>query len=171
MANADSSHKEPGGSPNFFSRLHFLSDSLFIICIPFLFPLMAFTWPLLAALKSKDFKYIRHYPRYFKGGLGYFLETIKRKVFWKRTISIWKRHTLSKEYVEGRLAKRKGKCLRCAKCCKILKCPLLEWDEKEKGWSCAAYGYPFWNGVHCSRYPLTKEEIDEYGCPGFWFDE
>ena len=132
-----------------------------------LFPLVLLFWPFWAAFEFKNMKYIRHYPRYFKGGLDYFSQTFGKN-YWEWTKKSW-RNLISEEVKIG-LMKRKGRCLRCGKCCKILKCPLLEWDEKEKKWGCGVYGTKFWDSIHCSRFP-TKEDIKEYGCPGFRFEE
>jgi len=150
------------------SPLYSFFTSIFFFSLPFFSPLILLFWPVWAAIELRDTKYIRHYPRYFKGGLDYFSQT-GGKNYWEWTKKSW-RNLISDEVIIG-LMKRKGRCLRCGKCCKILKCPMLEWNEKDKKWNCGVYGTKFWSSINCSRFPRNKEDIEEYECPGFRFEE
>jgi hypothetical protein len=133
-----------------------------------LFPIISMIFPLWAYIEIRDKKYLRHYPTYAKRGLANSWELVKKNTGFRL---IKNRFILPKGYVEKQLKKRKGKCLRCGKCCKGLKCPVVKWDTKKKQWVCEVYGKWFWNHVNCSTYPYNQKEVDLYDCKGFWFEK
>ena len=52
-------------------------------------------------------------------------------------------------------------CNQCVKCCEAIKCPLLDRTTN----LCTSYQSFFWRYFPCGRYPMTKAQIDFYGCP------
>ena len=52
-------------------------------------------------------------------------------------------------------------CDQCkAACCSVLKCPLLDGNNR-----CLSYGSLFFGYLHCGRFPETQQQIDYYQCP------
>ena len=52
-------------------------------------------------------------------------------------------------------------CDKCeAACCALLKCPLLDQDNR-----CLSYGSLFFAYLHCGRFPENQKQIDYYQCP------
>ncbi|MBW2999320.1 hypothetical protein KY339_01500 [Candidatus Woesearchaeota archaeon] len=141
---------------------------LLLITLPVMIPLTFVLGPFLGIILKKDTKYVKRYFHYVGRGFQCIWESHKRGTFW-RTFKI--NYVYPKGYIESRLKKRRGKCLRCGKCCQDLKCPLLEWDAKNKKWNCDIYDHAMWSTCGCSKFPLNQEDIDMYNCKGFWFEE
>jgi hypothetical protein len=56
---------------------------------------------------------------------------------------------------------RPDDCDQCeAACCALLRCPLLDEDNR-----CLGYGSLFFEYLHCGRFPETQRQIDYYQCP------
>ncbi|MFC1501509.1 hypothetical protein ACFL58_03575 [Elusimicrobiota bacterium] len=67
--------------------------------------------------------------------------------------------------VKERLKKRRGECLRCGRCCRIVvKCPFLKIDENQKS-SCRIH---FVRPYHCRNYPFDLADSEIEGC-GYYF--
>jgi len=93
-------------------------------------------------------------------GLKSHLRKIKNK--FRRPVDIY----FFSEEIEKLLKLRKGKCLRCGKCCKLLfRCPML--SEKSQDASCKIYKY---RTKVCKLFPMRETDLKDvdYQC-GFSF--
>lgn len=173
MISMDGRTEKKGAVKRISSRLYDAAFFLVILLAAVFFPAAILVFPIWAAIEKRDTKYLRRYLEYVKKAAVYALNSFKVRGIWRAIYekTIKEHFLLSKGYVKERLEKRRGKCLRCARCCKAIRCPLLEWDSKIKKWSCIAYGTTFWSHIHCSLFPLFQYEIDMYGCPGYRFEE
>ena len=52
-------------------------------------------------------------------------------------------------------------CADCGKCCKKIRCPLLE----KTRYQCMGYNSFYWRYFNCGRYPASQGDIDRYECP------
>jgi hypothetical protein len=52
-------------------------------------------------------------------------------------------------------------CGNCSKCCRKIKCPLLDKASDR----CMSYNSFFWRYFNCGRYPESQSEIERYECP------
>jgi len=52
-------------------------------------------------------------------------------------------------------------CNQCTKCCQVIKCGLLDTTNNH----CKSYNSFFWRYFACGRYPVSKQQIEYYGCP------
>jgi hypothetical protein len=52
-------------------------------------------------------------------------------------------------------------CADCGKCCKKIRCPLLERTYDQ----CMGYDSFYWRYFNCGRYPAHQDDIDRYECP------
>jgi hypothetical protein len=134
--------------------------ALGILLVPF--------WPIFMAVEAKDAYYVNHYFL----TLYHSLRTLRHSIqngTWKRIFkyNLW---TSARE-VEERLGSRLGACTRCAKCCKMLQCTYLAYDQRSHEYTCSVYNTPFWIFGACGRYPIDERDIDDYNCPGFAFPE
>lgn len=125
-------------------------------------------WPVIMAVEAKDAYYVNHYFLTLHHCVRTLLNAIKNQT-WTR---IFKYNVfLSTKAVEESLGERMGACTRCAKCCKMLQCDYLAYDQKSHEYFCSVYNTPFWVFGACGRYPIDQTDIDDYNCPGFAFPE
>jgi hypothetical protein len=52
-------------------------------------------------------------------------------------------------------------CGDCSKCCRKIKCPLVD----EENGNCMSYNTFYWRYFNCGRFPTSQDEIDRYECP------
>lgn len=52
-------------------------------------------------------------------------------------------------------------CADCGKCCRKIRCPLLE----KTHYQCMGYDSFYWRYFNCGRYPASQGDIDRYECP------
>lgn len=137
--------------------------SLILIGLP-LFPL----WPFFIAWEAGDWSIARNYFR----TLAYVVRTILVHISHGSFVRLLKYNiVLGPEEVQRRISARRGACTRCAKCCKQYECIYLGQDEQTKDYYCKVYQTHYWYYGTCGRYPIDQVDIDDHGCPGFYFDE
>ncbi len=76
---------------------------------------------------------------------------------------------VNSDYVSSQLRKRRGKCLRCGRCCRLVfKCPFLK-TTKDGKTRCTIYTH---RSVQCKMFPIDKKDLKEVNflC-GYWFEE
>lgn len=60
-------------------------------------------------------------------------------------------------YVRDQLARRRGACLQCGKCCRLaFRCPMLTSSNK-----CLIYGLA--RPANCTRFPVDPRDLEEVG--------
>ncbi|MFH1875197.1 MAG: hypothetical protein ABH859_08485 [Pseudomonadota bacterium] len=69
-----------------------------------------------------------------------------------------------KAYIEKQLAKRKGECQMCGRCCCVRKCPFI--IQEGQSWQCILHPA---KPANCRIYPINQKDVVEYNCPGFSF--
>lgn len=153
---------------SFFVTAYRIYAALVIIAWPVLAPLNYIIGPFLTYIKLKDPLYIRNYPEYVKRGFQNLFCLLKHGGMYR---SFRNNYLLSKKKKELQLSKRRGKCLQCGECCRKIKCPFLEQDMMSKRWICMVHDRPTWRVSGCPLFPFNQEEVDQFGCKGFWFEE
>jgi hypothetical protein len=116
--------------------------------------------PLLAAVITRDWQYVRRYPAS--------LVQVTRHIR-----ATWRGRALSRMLVRklGPAALRQpkrivGSCTHCGNCCLYRSCVFLRIDERGSS-SCRIYGGRLWKRLTCGEYPVDAYEIELYSCPSF----
>lgn len=125
-------------------------------------------WPFFIAKEAGDWSIARNY----FGTMAYCLRTILTHVRFGSFVRMLKYNlVMGPDQVKARIAKRRGACTRCAKCCKQYSCIFLGKDTESKEYYCKVYQTDYWYYGTCGRYPLDQRDIDDHACPGFSFQE
>ena len=116
--------------------------------------------PLLAAVITRDWQYVRRYPAS--------LVQVTRHIR-----ATWRGRALSRMLVRKlrpavlRQPQRiVGSCSHCGNCCLYRSCVFLRIDEQGSS-SCRIYGGRLWKQLTCGEYPVDAYEIELYSCPSF----
>ena len=116
--------------------------------------------PLLAAVITRDWGYVRSYPASLAQATRHIRAT-------------WRGRALSRMLVRklGPAALRQpqrivGSCTHCGNCCLYRSCVFLRIDQQGHS-SCRIYGGRLWKGLTCGEYPVDAYEIELYSCPSF----
>jgi hypothetical protein len=60
-----------------------------------------------------------------------------------------------------------GSCTQCGNCCLNKQCAFLE-ATNDGRYLCGVYNSPFRKLSNCGSFPISKEDIDRYECPGYF---
>lgn len=147
-----------------YSRLKAVLYTLRLVLAVPLLPL----WPFLLAYEARDPSIARNYRK----TMAYCLRTMLTHVRHGSFVRMLKYNLLlGPDEVKARIAKRRGACTRCAKCCRQYECIFLGHDAETKEYFCKIYQTDYWYYGTCGRYPVDQRDIDDHACPGFSFDE
>lgn len=125
-------------------------------------------WPFLLAYEARDWSIARNY----FGTMAYVGKTLLVHLKFGSISRVIKYNLLiGPEEFKKRIAKRRGACTRCAKCCKQFNCVFLGEDTETKEYYCKVFGTDYWYYGTCGRYPLDQKDIDDHACPGFYFPD
>jgi hypothetical protein len=125
-------------------------------------------WPFFVAWEAKDWSIARNYPKTMK----YLLNVVVQHIRFGSFLRLLKYNLLiGPEQVKAAIARRRGACTRCAKCCQQFDCIFLGRDGETREFYCKIYQTDYWYYCTCGRYPLDQWDIDSHACPGFSFVE
>jgi hypothetical protein len=119
-------------------------------------------WPILAAVVLRESGYVRRYPATLVRMSGHIR-------------AVWNTGAVSRMVARGLTPAERtvperivGNCTHCGRCCLDLACVFLVFDDQGRS-RCRIYGKRLWKILfaNCSRYPVDRQEIVLYRCPGF----